>query len=326
MTAHSSFERLDHFMARANAAYYATHDPFADFTTAPEISQVFGELLGAWAAIVWHGLGRPDPVVMAELGPGRGTLMTDARRLINRTAPAFAAALKVHLVETSPRLRRLLATHHPDATLHRAADELPDQPTILLANEFLDALPIRQFVQRRQGWTERYVAGGQLHERSAADQFGLPAEAPVDTVLERNELAEALVRDLATRAAAGRLIALVIDYGGEGSGDTLQALRNGAPSPPLEHPGTADLTAHVDLDGLARIAVEAGARSHGPLAQGLFLTRLGLYERTRQLAARSPGLIEAANRLAQPECMGVLFKALAITPLAFPTPPGFDEP
>ena len=318
-------ERLDHFMSRANAAYYATHDPFADFTTAPEISQVFGELLGAWATVVWHGLRRPDPVILAELGPGRGTLMTDARRLIARTAPDFAAALQLHFVDTSPRLRGLLAERHPDAILHRNAGELPDQPTILLANEFLDALPIRQFVRRGDVWRERHVDAARFVEHPA-DHSGLPPDVQDGTTIERCEPAEALIRDLATRAAAGHLVALMIDYGSEGGGDTLQALRQGAPSPPLEHPGTADLTAHVDFETLAGLATEAGAQTHGPLAQGIFLTRLGLYDRTRQLAARAPDLIEAANRLAQPERMGVLFKALAITPPDFPIPPGFDAP
>ncbi len=150
-------ERLDAFMARANVAYYATHDPFADFTTGPEITQVFGEILGLWAAVVWQQIGRPDPVLLAEAGPGRGTLMADALRAIGQTAPAFHKALSVQLIETSPRLRALQAARLPDATWHAGLESLPDLPLILLANEFLDALPIRQFVRRGDGWTERYV-------------------------------------------------------------------------------------------------------------------------------------------------------------------------
>ncbi len=314
-------------MARANRAYYANHDPFADFTTAPEISQVFGELLGAWAATVWDAIGCPDPVFLVELGPGRGTLIADALRVIDRTAPRFAASLRLHLVETSPRLRSVLAGRLPAARLHGRLADLPDGPTILLANEFLDALPIRQFVRRGDGWTERHVEDGSFVERPASDPPTAHDGMAEGGVIERNEPALAIVGALARRAAAGQLVALLIDYGGDQDWrDTLQALHQGKPSPPLKHPGDADLTAHVDFASLRRAAEAVGARVHGPLAQGLFLTRLGLYERTRQLAARAPALIDAANRLAQPERMGVLFKALAITPPALLTPPGFSSP
>ena len=322
-------ERLDRFMARANEAYYATRDPFTDFTTAPEIGQVFGELLGAWATIAWHALRRPDPVVLAELGPGRGTLMTDALRLINRTAPDFHARLTVHVVETSPRLAAILHDRIPNLTIHTAAQSLPDTPTILLANEFLDALPIRQFVRRGGGWTERHVSGTAFAEQPADPPGPVPPDFAEGDILEHSEPSHEIVRLLATRAAAGRLIALLLDYGGEQDhGDTLQALRHGQPAPPLTDPGAADLTAHVGFDALAATARAAGARTHGPVPQGLFLTRLGLYDRTRQLIARNEHaaatLLEAANRLAQPERMGVLFKALAITPPTMPAPPGFE--
>src|SRR4051794_39720793 len=144
-------ERLDAFMARANAAYYATQDPFRDFTTAPEISQVFGELLGAWAAVQWEALGRPDPVILAECGPGRGTLMQDALRTVGKVAPEFGAALELHLVETSPGLRACQAERLPGARWHDGIATLPALPLILIANEFLDALPIRQFIRRGEG-------------------------------------------------------------------------------------------------------------------------------------------------------------------------------
>jgi NADH dehydrogenase [ubiquinone] 1 alpha subcomplex assembly factor 7 len=150
-------ERLDHFMARANAAYYATRDPFRDFTTAPEISQVFGEILGLWAAVTWGILGRPDPVLLVEAGPGRGTLMADALRAIAIAAPDFHAALRLHLIETSPRLRAIQAERLPGAVWHDGLDTLPETPMLLLANEFLDALPIRQFVRRDGRWFERFV-------------------------------------------------------------------------------------------------------------------------------------------------------------------------
>src|ERR1019366_2495989 len=153
-------ERLDAFMARANAAYYAARDPFADFTTGPEISQVFGELLGLWAAVVWQQMGEPAPILLAEAGPGRGTLMADALRAIGKTVPGFRVALRLHLVETSPRLRALQAERLAEAIWHNDVAELPEGPLLLLANEFLDALPIRQFVRCGTGWTERHVQDG----------------------------------------------------------------------------------------------------------------------------------------------------------------------
>ncbi|MGH7040855.1 MAG: SAM-dependent methyltransferase, partial [Acetobacteraceae bacterium] len=164
-------------MAQANGAYYATHDPFADFTTAPEIAQAFGEILGLWAAVTWDLLGRPDPVLLVEAGPGRGTLMADAWRAIGQVAPAFAAAVSVHLIETSPRLRAVQAAALPAGaaartTWHDSLDSVPDLPLLLLANEFLDALPIRQFVRRAAGWTERYVADGAFIECPAAPPDG----------------------------------------------------------------------------------------------------------------------------------------------------------
>jgi SAM-dependent MidA family methyltransferase len=161
-------ERLDRFMARANAAYYATHDPYRDFTTSPEISQVFGEILGLWAAVAWEQLGRPDPVLLVETGPGRGTLMADALRAVRRVAPAFLAALRLHLIETSPRLRAVQAERLPDAVWHDGLVSLPDLPLVLLANEFLDALPIRQFVRRGELWMERFVEDGRFAECAAS--------------------------------------------------------------------------------------------------------------------------------------------------------------
>ncbi|MGC8470298.1 MAG: SAM-dependent methyltransferase, partial [Acetobacteraceae bacterium] len=162
-------ERLDRFIARANAAYYATHDPFADFTTAPEICQGFGECLGLWAAVAWDQAGRPPHPILAEAGPGRGTLMADARRALRAVAPEFAATASLHLIETSPRLCAAQQAMLPGGVWHRDLASLPPGPIFLLANEFLDALPIRQFVRRAGGWTERYVRDGQWEEHPAAD-------------------------------------------------------------------------------------------------------------------------------------------------------------
>jgi NADH dehydrogenase [ubiquinone] 1 alpha subcomplex assembly factor 7 len=321
-------ERLDRFMARANAAYYATHDPFADFTTAPEITQVFGELLGLWAAVIWRQMGSPRPVILAEAGPGRGTLMRDALRAIAAVAPDFRAALALHLVETSPRLRAAQAALLPDAVWHDRIEALPPGPLLLLGNEFLDALPIRQFVRRSPGWTERFVAQGDFVEQP----IDLDVDGEDGAVIERCETALAIATFLGARFASSPGAALFLDYGPEKSaaGDSLQALRQGGPADPLADPGHADLTAHVDFAAIAAAAVAAGAAGYGPLAQGKFLARLGLFQRTDRLAqtqppARASALIEAARRLAEPDRMGRLFKALALCHPALPIPPGFES-
>ncbi len=324
----SAPERLDAFMARANALYYATHDPFADFTTAPEISQVVGEVLGAWAAVTWQAMGAPVPVILAEAGPGRGTLMADALRLVRRTAPDFAASLRLHLVETSPRLRARAAAVLPDATWHRRIDDLPAGPLLLLANEFLDALPIRQFVRRGTGWAERFVAGESFVECPATPDLPPAGEG---TVRELCAAALALAGQLGARLARDGGAALFLDYGPaeSGPGDSLQAVRDRHPAPPLADPGGADLTAHVDFAAIAAAARAAGAASWGPVPQGMFLARLGLHRRTGLLARANPSraasLIAAAQRLTEPHAMGRLFKALAITHPALPEPAGFSE-
>ena len=317
-------ERLDVFMARANALYYANHDPFADFTTAPEISQAFGEVLGAWSAVTWEAMGRPDPVVLAEAGPGRGTLMADALRTVAKVAPAFRAALRLHLVETSARLRAMQASVLPGPTWHDRVEDLPAGPMILLANEFLDALPIRQFVRRSDGWAERHVHEGAFVDLPCSD---LQRDVPDGTVLEQRE--PALARHLGDRLRSAPGVALFLDYGpfASGPGDSLQALRDGRPADPLTEPGSADLTAHVDFAAFAR---ESGLPSHGPVPQGKFLARLGLFARIHRLAQTVPPreglrLTEAGRRLAEPDRMGALFKALALTSPGMPIPAGFEE-
>ena len=318
-------ERLDVFMARANALYYATHDPFGDFTTAPEISQAFGEVLGAWAAVTWDGLGRPDPVVLAEAGPGRGTLMADAVRAIRRVAPAFFAALRLHLVETSPRLRAVQATLLPGAEWHNRIEDLPPGPLILLGNEFLDALPIRQFIRRGGEWRERHVENGAFVDLGVSGPL-IALDGPDGTILEQRD--PSLARHLGERLGASRGAALFLDYGplASGPGDSLQALRRGKPADPLADPGSADLTAHVDFAAFAR---ESGLAAHGPVPQGKFLTRLGLFARIDRLAQTLPPLAglrmtEAGRRLAEPDRMGALFKVMALTTPGLPTPAGFE--
>lgn len=329
-------ERLDAFMGRANATYYATHDPFADFTTSPEITQVFGEILGLWAAITWKLLGAPDPVLLVEAGPGRGTLMTDALRAVSQVAPAFRAALRLHLIETSPRLRDQQAQRLPGAVWHAALDSVPRGPMLLLANEFLDALPIRQFVRRRDGWTERWVGPNGAMDCPTAQgpaDWGWDAavSAPEGTVLETCEPARVFVAALAQRLAEHQGAALLLDYGPERStpGDSLQALAGGKPADPFGPPGSADLTAHVDFAALAGVARGHGAGAQGPVPQGLFLARLGLFQRTGRLAhgqppGRAAALVDAAKRLAEPARMGRLFKALAVTHHDCPVLPGFE--
>jgi len=323
-------ERLDAFMARANAAYYATHDPYADFTTSPEITQVFGELLGLWAAVTWQAMGQPDPVLLVECGPGRGTLMADALRAAAGVAAPFRAALQVHLVETSPRLRAQQAARVPDATWHNALEDVPPGPMLLVANEFLDALPIRQFVRRGAGWAERFVDGSAFAEQPTAAP-DLDAHADEGAVMEICEPARAVVEHVARRVLRHGGAALFLDYGPaeSASGDSLQALQAGRPTSPLVEPGSADLTAHVDFASLARVARAAGAAVHGPTPQGLFLTRLGLFQRTGRLAQTQPplraaALVQAAQRLAEPDRMGRLFKALAVCHPGLPCPAGFE--
>jgi NADH dehydrogenase [ubiquinone] 1 alpha subcomplex assembly factor 7 len=322
-------ERLDHFMARANAAYYATRDPFADFTTGPEISQVFGELLGLWAAVTWRSLSAPSPVSFAEVGPGRGTLMVDARRAIARAAPDFHAAAAVYLIETSPRLRAVQQASIGDAVWHDTIEGVPDGPMILLGNEFLDALPIRQFVRRGPAWSERYVGADGFVEAPA--EYDPGQDIADGEVAERCEAAEAIAATLAARFARHPGAALFLDYGPEVSshGDSLQAIADGRPADPLAPAGTADLTAHVDFARFGAAARSGGAQVHGPTPQGLFLARLGLFQRTNQLARHLPpkraaAMMEGARRLAEPDRMGRLFKAIAVVSPGAPAPPGFD--
>jgi SAM-dependent MidA family methyltransferase len=336
-------ERLDRFMARAAAAYYAGRDPFGaggDFTTAPEISQAFGECLGLWAAVTWEAMGRPDPVLLVELGPGRGTLMADALRAVAGVAAPFRAALRLHLVETSPALREAQRARLGGAVAawHADAAALPPGPAIILANELLDALPIRQFVRRGPAWLERHVQDGALVELPllAGDAPPLPDAAPEGAVQEVSEASQALAGALAARLAAEGGAALLLDYGpaGGGFGDSLQAMRGHAAADPLASPpGSVDLTAHVDFAAIAAAGRAGGAAVHGPLPQGLFLQRLGLVSRAAILArsAQRAGkgdaaglILSGAERLVAPEGMGRLFKALCLCHPALPLPPGFE--
>jgi SAM-dependent MidA family methyltransferase len=258
--------------------------------------------------------------------------MADALRAIGRAVPPFRTALRLHLIETSPRLRAAQATVLPEATWHDSVDDLPGGPLLLLGNEFLDALPIRQFVRRGGGWAERHVGPNGWIELPATDApagGNAPAEG---AVVEICEPAERIATVLGTRFTRERGAALFLDYGPEHStpGDSLQAITGGKPADPLSVPGTADLTAHVDFATLARLAIGAGTTVHGPVPQGMFLARLGLFQRSHRLArhlppARAASLTEGARRLAEPNRMGRLFKALALVSPGLPVLPGFEE-
>ncbi|WP_052389071.1 class I SAM-dependent methyltransferase [Belnapia moabensis] len=320
-------------MARAAAAYYAGRDPFGrggDFTTAPEISQAFGECLGLWAAVTWQMMGAPAPVRLVELGPGRGTLMADALRAVAEVMPAFRAAAEVHLVETSPALRAAQAARLPGAAWHERVEVVPAGPAIVIANEFFDALPIRQFIRREDGWRERFVAAGGFVEQAVEETPALPDTAPEGAVFEVSEAGLAIAHQLGGRLREQGGAALVLDYGpGEpGFGDSLQAMAGHGRADPLAEPGSVDITAHVPFPALAAAAREAGAATHGPLPMGLFLQRLGLMSRAAILARsnlRQAGLIlSGAERLVAPEGMGRLFKALCLCHPGLAIPPGFE--
>ncbi len=334
--------QLQTYMALAGSHYYATRDPLGaagDFTTAPEISQMFGELIGLWLADIWQRAGSPAAFDLVELGPGRGTLMADALRATARV-PGFHVAAHVHLVETSPVLRTEQAKRVPGATWHDSLDTLPNScPLLLIANEFFDALPIRQLQKTANGWRERMVtlSGDKLAlvlDPRSVDALvpGALRDAPEHSVHERCAMGQAAAQDIGARLAAQGGAALFIDYGyaGPQCGETLQALRAHRPADLLAEPGEADLTAHVDFTALAQAAHAGGARCFGPIPQGQFLQALGIDLRARQLAQSgdASAIIAARDRLVGDDQMGRLFKALALTaanwpqPAAFPTPEG----
>lgn len=342
---------LDAFMAEAVAAYYARGTAFGragDFTTAPEVCQVFGEILGLWAVVVWQSMGQPAPLRLVELGPGRGTLMRDALRAARAVSP-FLAAADVHLVERSPALRQAqkeaIAAEDPDrpVTWHDALSEVPDGPAIILGNEFLDALPIRQMEHTPDGWhwravdldettgTFTFVAGAPASATEIAALGPAFADAPVGSIAELSPAVQAAGADIAGRVATQGGAALLIDYGYAESiaGDSLQAVKAHQTVSPLTEPGGVDLTAHVDFARLAEAARAAGAAVHGPVGQGRFLSALGAEQRGRALiqAARPEQamLIDSGvRRLIHPSEMGTLFKGIAFTHPQLPLPPGFE--
>ena len=322
-------------LGHAEHGYYRKKDPLGaqgDFITAPEISQMFGEMIGLWCAVVWQSLGEPARMILAEAGPGRGTLMADLLRAAEMV-PAFRRAIEIHLIETSPTLRakQAAALHGNSPVWHERLEQLPqDAPLILVANEFLDALPIRQFIRRADGWRERMVT---LESGAFAFADGPLAEieAPVAQEGDIFEICPAARQTAALvgeRLQAQGGVALFIDYGHGASacGDSLQAVRQHAYAPVLADPGEADLTAHVDFQTVAQAA--RPARACKLLTQGAFLRSMGIELRADRLARAQPDKAEdiakACRRLIDSSKMGTLFKVMAIASGGIPLPPGFS--
>jgi len=359
--------RISDYMADAlthpHEGYYTTRMPLGadgDFTTAPEVSQLFGELIGLWLVQSWIDLGSPSAFNLVELGPGRGTLMADILR-VARLRPAFLKAANIWLVEMSGRLRyeqkkKLGPFDDAKITWADRFTDIPPGPTLIIANEFFDCLPIRQFVFRRTGWHERLVGTNRDHstltfvEAPAPERLDHPLaidpapllkgsprdeSAPVlpdvGTVLELNESATAMAGEIAAFLADNRGRALIIDYGHASCayGESLQSVRNHEFWPPLEAPGAADLTAHVDFGMLTRAAIDAGACVYGPQTQGNFLDRLGIAFRLEALSrgknedARAE-IAAGADRLTNPAKMGSLFKVLVVASPLLDPPAGFE--
>ena len=321
---------LSTYMELSNAAYYASRDPFGaggDFITAPEISQMFGELIGAWCADLWLRAGKPDRCSYVELGPGRGTLAADALRAMG--AAGFVGP--PHFVETSPILRDRQRARHPGAVFHSELATLPDGgPLLIVANEFFDALPIEQHVAEAGRWRRQLVGrDGDRFVAKLGEPEGDAGRFSDGAIIERSPAAGALMADAAGRVAAQGGALLVIDYGYDepGTGSTLQAVRDHQPLDPFAAPGEADLTAHVDFAALAAPARDRLLTVHGPVAQGAWLRALGIDARAAALSRSAPSqaadIAAAHRRLTHADAMGALFKVMAAMPIGWPTPEGF---
>jgi len=327
--------RLDRYMGlclgHPQHGYYMTRDPLGeagDFVTAPEISQMFGELIGIWCATQWQAMGSPRSFNLIELGPGRGSLMADALRA-GKVMPGFVPAAHVHLVEMSPVLRRMQQEKLGAlVTWHDSLTAVPGGPAIIIANEFFDALPIRQFEWRQGHCFERWVGLGEgglaIGLAPVKDAHAMQA-AGESLVIEDGGARNAVAAEIGARLKAAPGAALIVDYGHVRSapGDTLQAVRQHRFVDILDRPGEADLTAHVDFESLSKALAASGASVHGPITQGAFLQAMGLAERVRVLGSTAGATVEeAGERLAGDAQMGNLFKVLAATSpdLAIPYP------
>lgn len=320
--------------------YYMRRSPLGrlgDFITAPEIHQMFGEMVAAWLIDYWHRADRPSTFRLIELGPGRGTLMRDILRTADTVAPAFCAAADVWMVEVSPELRARQGDALPRARLADDLAMVPDGYALVVANEFFDALPVRQYVRDDSGWRERAVT---WNAEDARFDFVLSGRAPLPAgfplagrngeIIEVSAAAHAMVSDLARRAVDHGGGTLIIDYGRDEyePGGTLRAVREHRSVDPLSDPGLADLSSRVDFRGLANTARTQGALVRGPCGQGEFLEGLGIRTRARKLTHLNPSerpRVEAAlRRLTAPEEMGTRFQTMAIVRPNGPVPAGFD--
>lgn len=326
------------YMRAANAEYYNRADPLGvdgDFITAPEISQIFGELVGIWLTDIWLRQNRPA-CHYVELGPGRGTLAADALRAMER----FDFSPTVHFVETSGALRVRQAQAVPQAHFHDAIESLPDDlPLLIVANEFFDALPVRQLISTHSGWRERVVArdrGVKFTPMPGAQAMdaAVPAEfrnQRSDAIYETSPEASGVLYELGARLEKQGGVLLIIDYGyaRPGLGSTLQAVKNHQPADPFENPGEHDLTAHVNFMELANLALVRNLSVHGPVGQGVWLEALGIDQRAAVLADtahdRAREIFEARDRLVEEEQMGTLFKIMAISAPEWPVPDGFVD-
>ncbi|MCW8914874.1 MAG: SAM-dependent methyltransferase [Magnetovibrio sp.] len=332
-------------LAHPEHGYYQKQDPFGedgDFVTAPEISQMFGEILGLWMAVVWQGMGEPDPLNLVELGPGRGTLMADALRAAHALED-FDDAVRMWMIETSPALREKQKEMLKPAMLMPAwrdsFEEVGPGPLIVIANEFFDALPIQQIARADDGWRERLIGMNDEGDKfeytlseDLADSSVVPEElrnsTPPGSIFEYQPASQAIMRQISERVVKEGGVALFIDYGHieHGIGETLQAVKDHKFTDVLKNPGDVDLTAHVDFLQLTKVAEEAGATVLGPVPQGAFLERLGLGQRANALMMNGNedqvAEIDAAyKRLTDAEEMGTLFKVIAIVPPGFGVPP-----
>ncbi len=327
--------------------YYQTRDPLGvrgDFITSPEISQIFGEIIGLWCVVTWQNAGRPRNIILVELGPGRGTLMSDILETTKKVSQEFINALKVHLIETSPALKKLqkAVLRDYEITWHNDIETIPSEPALIIANEFFDALPTEQYVMTKDGWYQRHITVDQEYDKLSFINVPITKEespifphqisnAKIGSIFERNDISEGIMKSIAERTRDNGIASLIIDYGHTQTqlGGTLQAVKSHNYHNPLTDMGEIDLTSHVDFEALAATSESLGTRVHGPITQRDFFRTLGIQQRTAILAAKAKGgqvslLLEGSRRLIAKDGMGTLFKVMAITPKRGETPAGFE--